>query len=347
MDPFRNNPLDMPPFDPFPVVQQQQQQQQQQQLADDDVRALSYALLETSNFNDHWLIQRYSRYAAVTGLLPMDMHNPTGLGMETLFGVSGITAAAATTSLTTPSTTDSVAPPPPPAPQSGTAAAADAAAALISTNRKRRKPSLVRKANVPSPEALESMSQQERRKVVKAIKKKERELSKQLVCFDCGATSSPFWRKTEDKVHSLCNACGIYFKKHKKRRLLKEGCGLSTNDPNAITNSSPSASASSESCNSQVISSCLDSSMMEPSNMTGIIPQEVRNHELSNELLLLSNAIALHRHQNDMSLLQRHHPQDNGQSVFCHPFQNSVDGQPKNDTVDFSSSDQDYLRCMV
>ncbi|KAJ3284836.1 putative electron transfer flavoprotein subunit [Rhizoclosmatium sp. JEL0117] len=45
---------------------------------------------------------------------------------------------------------------------------------------------------------------------------------KNLVCFHCQTTKAPFWRRTEDRKHSLCNACGLYFKKHRKQRVFSD-----------------------------------------------------------------------------------------------------------------------------
>lgn len=38
------------------------------------------------------------------------------------------------------------------------------------------------------------------------------------VCFNCGTTSTPLWRKDKALDIIMCNACGIYFKNHGKHR---------------------------------------------------------------------------------------------------------------------------------
>jgi len=39
-------------------------------------------------------------------------------------------------------------------------------------------------------------------------------------CFNCRTRSTPLWRRTPDKKHSLCNACGLYMKQYKTHRPL-------------------------------------------------------------------------------------------------------------------------------
>lgn len=39
-------------------------------------------------------------------------------------------------------------------------------------------------------------------------------------CHNCGVTKTPLWRRTPDKRHSLCNACGLYLKQYKTMRPL-------------------------------------------------------------------------------------------------------------------------------
>ncbi|KAG0279330.1 hypothetical protein BGZ96_001987 [Linnemannia gamsii] len=44
--------------------------------------------------------------------------------------------------------------------------------------------------------------------------------SRKLVCFNCNVTQTPLWRRTPDRRHSLCNACGLYYKQYGAHRPL-------------------------------------------------------------------------------------------------------------------------------
>ncbi|CAG8701655.1 13171_t:CDS:2 [Acaulospora morrowiae] len=41
-----------------------------------------------------------------------------------------------------------------------------------------------------------------------------------LECFNCGVNKTPLWRRTPDRMHSLCNACGLYYKQYNTHRPL-------------------------------------------------------------------------------------------------------------------------------
>ncbi|KAI9318685.1 hypothetical protein BX666DRAFT_1930623 [Dichotomocladium elegans] len=43
---------------------------------------------------------------------------------------------------------------------------------------------------------------------------------RQLECFNCHVTKTPLWRRTPDRAHSLCNACGLYYKQYNQHRPL-------------------------------------------------------------------------------------------------------------------------------
>ncbi|KAI8898598.1 hypothetical protein BC833DRAFT_589168 [Globomyces pollinis-pini] len=49
-------------------------------------------------------------------------------------------------------------------------------------------------------------------------RKKMREWSRNLTCFNCKTTKTPLWRRTHDRQHSLCNACGLYYKQYNTHR---------------------------------------------------------------------------------------------------------------------------------
>lgn len=43
---------------------------------------------------------------------------------------------------------------------------------------------------------------------------------RQLECHNCHVTKTPLWRRTPDRAHSLCNACGLYYKQYSTHRPL-------------------------------------------------------------------------------------------------------------------------------
>ncbi|SAL95360.1 hypothetical protein [Absidia glauca] len=44
--------------------------------------------------------------------------------------------------------------------------------------------------------------------------------ARQLECSNCHVTSTPLWRRTPDRAHFLCNACGLYYKQYANHRPL-------------------------------------------------------------------------------------------------------------------------------
>lgn len=53
-----------------------------------------------------------------------------------------------------------------------------------------------------------------------ANKPKKARAPRQLECFNCHVTKTPLWRRTPDRAHSLCNACGLYYKQYGAHRPL-------------------------------------------------------------------------------------------------------------------------------
>lgn len=44
--------------------------------------------------------------------------------------------------------------------------------------------------------------------------------ARKLECFNCKVSKTPLWRRTPDRQHSLCNACGLYYKQYNSHRPL-------------------------------------------------------------------------------------------------------------------------------
>ncbi|ORX66983.1 hypothetical protein BCR32DRAFT_211690, partial [Anaeromyces robustus] len=54
----------------------------------------------------------------------------------------------------------------------------------------------------------------------KIEKKKGKEGGRKITCYNCHTDTTPLWRRTPDRLHSLCNACGLYYKQYKTHRPL-------------------------------------------------------------------------------------------------------------------------------
>ncbi|KAG0278460.1 hypothetical protein BGZ95_003959 [Linnemannia exigua] len=87
---------------------------------------------------------------------------------------------------------------------------ADAASDTISAPPSPSSTTSARAERSPSPES--SCQESSTPKAPKA--------SRKLVCFNCNVTQTPLWRRTPDRRHSLCNACGLYYKQYGAHRPL-------------------------------------------------------------------------------------------------------------------------------
>lgn len=68
-------------------------------------------------------------------------------------------------------------------------------------------------------------NQEAPRELTASEKKRIREMARNLTCFNCKTNKSPLWRRTPDKKHSLCNACGLFLKHYGVHR---DVCNVST-----------------------------------------------------------------------------------------------------------------------
>ncbi|KAI8642969.1 hypothetical protein BD408DRAFT_415634 [Parasitella parasitica] len=55
---------------------------------------------------------------------------------------------------------------------------------------------------------------------IKITTQKSTRPARKLECFNCKVTKTPLWRRTPDRQHSLCNACGLYYKQYNCHRPL-------------------------------------------------------------------------------------------------------------------------------
>ncbi|KAF9984562.1 hypothetical protein BGZ75_003886 [Mortierella antarctica] len=94
-------------------------------------------------------------------------------------------------------------------------------------------------ASIPSQAwALASAPQKPTGKATKSKKASSRP-PRALECFNCKVTQTPLWRRTLDRKHSLCNACGLYYKQYNGHRPLHIRHKPSLSQSQQRENSSP------------------------------------------------------------------------------------------------------------
>ena len=90
----------------------------------------------------------------------------------------------------------------------------------------------------PQAWALAAAPQKPSGKAAKAKKASSRP-PRALECFNCKVTQTPLWRRTLDRKHSLCNACGLYYKQYNGHRPLHIRHKPSLSQSQQRENSSP------------------------------------------------------------------------------------------------------------
>jgi len=97
-----------------------------------------------------------------------------------------------------------------------------------------------RGANASAPNQVwpPTTTMQKTTKATKAKKASSRP-PRALECFNCKVTQTPLWRRTLDRKHSLCNACGLYYKQYNGHRPLHIRHKPSLSQTQQRENSSP------------------------------------------------------------------------------------------------------------
>ncbi|KAH7052897.1 hypothetical protein BKA57DRAFT_503031 [Linnemannia elongata] len=100
--------------------------------------------------------------------------------------------------------------------------------------------------------ASSSTSPQKTGKATKPKKQSTRP-PRSLECFNCKVTQTPLWRRTLDRKHSLCNACGLYYKQYNGHRPLHARHKPSLSQGQQRESASPYSSPSTASSPSRVV----------------------------------------------------------------------------------------------
>ncbi|ORY53155.1 hypothetical protein BCR33DRAFT_761416 [Rhizoclosmatium globosum] len=98
-------------------------------------------------------------------------------------------------------------------------------------------------------EDLSKLDSAAQKRAIKAERKRMRERNRDLVCHECGSTSTPLWRRSAvDPERMLCNACGLHEKNNLKAQAnesveTKDSSPLNVRDTNLRSSILPSSSS--------------------------------------------------------------------------------------------------------
>jgi len=145
--------------------------------------------------------------------------------------------------------------------------------------------------------------------VLKNEKKKSKEGGRKITCYNCHTDSTPLWRRTPDRLHSLCNACGLYYKQYKTHRPLNLQNKTSKNNKKSSSALTTSTSATGTTTTSTTSSpSQISIKPMIKNDNSIIVPEVTKNLTTPSDLLLANkNAELLNSVQftNNLNLLNQ------------------------------------------
>jgi len=116
---------------------------------------------------------------------------------------------------------------------------------------------------------------------IKNEKKKSKEGGRKITCYNCHTDTTPLWRRTPDRLHSLCNACGLYYKQYKTHRPLNLQNKTSKNNKKS-SNTTPTTTNASSPSNISI-------KPMVKNDNSIIVPEVTKNLTTPSNLLLANN----------------------------------------------------------
>ncbi|CAG8507425.1 62_t:CDS:2 [Scutellospora calospora] len=111
----------------------------------------------------------------------------------------------------------------------------------------------------PSPQQTSTESSDLKTNLNPPKKQTSTKPPRNLECYNCGVNKTPLWRRTPDRMHSLCNACGLYYKQYNTHRPLHiRNKPTNSNAPYTlpVSRKSTISSVSSESSGQPICNAC-------------------------------------------------------------------------------------------
>lgn len=203
-------------------------------------------------------------------------------------------------------------------------------------------------------EEVEHIDTKNKKKVMEATKKKSTNNTstksnrspRQLECYNCHVTKTPLWRRTPDRAHSLCNACGLYYKQYNTHRPLHIRQKHQTNqNKQAVAAATAAAVAILSSDEETSPSPATALPIIEDNNNTTTTPTNINNNFDFSSIQQQEQQHCQHCFQTDSIIW---HLNDMNQAVCnaCHMYSNlqqlaSLNNSPKKRKLSFEQEQEE------